>query len=82
MDQLSQLAIVRPAQSLLHDSTMFSIEIEDGELAVLSTFPFDRFEIGASSVEVIEASSQIARSCPSPTTSKYGSARVSAYSFS
>jgi hypothetical protein len=43
MDQLSQLAIVRPAQSLLHDLTMFSIEIEDGELAVLSTFSLRPF---------------------------------------
>jgi hypothetical protein len=46
---------------------MFSIDIEGGELAVLSTFPFDGFEIGARSVEVNEASSQIARSCPSST---------------
>src|SRR5262245_64311865 len=67
----------RPLADILADQGLFrigyvSIDIEGGELAVLSTFPFDRFEIGAWSVQVNEASSQIARSCPSSTTSKYG----------
>jgi hypothetical protein len=55
-------------QRAIEPLNYFSIDIEGGELAVLSTFPFDRFEIGAWSVEVNAASSQIARSCPSSTT--------------
>jgi FkbM family methyltransferase len=56
----------RPLADILADQGLFridyvSIDIEGGELAVLSTFPFDRFEIGAWSVEVAEASPQIAR---------------------
>src|SRR5262245_44499699 len=56
----------RPLADILADHGLFridyvSIDIEGGELAVLSTFPFDRFEIGTWSVEVNEASPQIAR---------------------
>jgi FkbM family methyltransferase len=55
----------RPLADILADQGLsridyVSIDIEGGELAVLSTFPFDRFEIGAWSVEVNEASPQIA----------------------
>jgi hypothetical protein len=79
----SEVIRVRPLADILADQGLFrigyvSIDIEGGK----PTFPFDRFEIGAWSVEVNEASSQIARSCPRSTTSKYGPARVSAYSFS
>jgi FkbM family methyltransferase len=56
----------RPLADILADQGLsridyVSIDIEGGELAVLSTFPFDRFEIGAWSVEVNEASPEIAR---------------------
>jgi Methyltransferase FkbM domain len=56
----------RPLADILADQGLsridyVSIDIEGGELAVLSTFPFDRFEIGAWSVEVNEPSPEIAR---------------------
>jgi FkbM family methyltransferase len=56
----------RPLAEILADQGLsridyVSIDIEGGELTVLSTFPFDRFEIGAWSVEVNELSPQIAR---------------------
>lgn len=56
----------RPLADILTDQGFsridyISIDVEGGELAVLSTFPFDRFEIGVWSVEVNDASPQIAR---------------------
>jgi FkbM family methyltransferase len=56
----------RPLAEILADQGLsridyVSIDIEGGELATLSTFPFDRCEIGAWSVEMNEFSPQIDR---------------------
>jgi FkbM family methyltransferase len=63
--ELTRVA-TRPLADILVDQGLsridyVSIDIEGGELAVLSTFPFHRFDIGAWSIEVNEPEPQIAR---------------------